>query len=218
LKNLLYATVGCLSVAALSMGSSLTLATGVDGSGHLLASGATDPTWSISVDGGSTYNPAIVAYPIDICCGMETVTSAANWVTDPSTTPSSPATAWGVGNPVDLTATFDLTGFDLSTTTLTGTFRVADDADGIYLNGNLIAGTQETDSWAADIPLTASSGFVSGINTIRIAGDSINSEYDGFWLSAIVTDGVAETPEPSTILTALTGAILIALVYRRRTA
>ncbi|MFX8262588.1 hypothetical protein ABTL46_22285, partial [Acinetobacter baumannii] len=85
-----------------------------------------------------------------------TVASTAAWITD-SGSADSAATGWGIGKPVYLRTTFDLTGFDLATTALSGTWRVADNLLGIYLNGVLIQDALNS-TWFTDYALSVTAG------------------------------------------------------------
>jgi hypothetical protein len=124
-----------------------------------------------------------------ICCGMETVAGTARWISDPSITDGSPSTNWGVGPLATARRTFDLTGFDLATTSLSGVWRVADQRQGVYSNGTLIAGTTADggSARAFDQAIAVAAGsplWLPGVNTLELRGTSINSGWDGFWLDA----------------------------------
>jgi len=215
----------CLTIVAAALwavpanAASIRILTGVDGANNVLADGATDPSWTISVDHGVTFPNAKVLYPIGECCGMETVGAQAKWISDPSTGPNSPNTGWGVGNTVYARRSFDLTGFNLATTDITGIWRVADFRMGIYLNGTLIdpATADNGSGWFSDQAFGGGAGlFVAGTNVLELRGDSGNSEWDGFWLDATVTDGAAAVPEPASLM--LLGTGLVACVRRARRA
>jgi uncharacterized protein (TIGR03437 family) len=60
--------------------------------------------------------------------------------------------------------TFDLTGFDLSTVVLSGSFAIDDQSGSISLNGVTAGPTSK--SFSSLTPFTLSSGFVQGKNTI----------------------------------------------------
>lgn len=188
---------------------SFNLNTGTEADGTVLASGSLDPFWTISTD-GSTYVAARVAYPGSFpgpnsgqtCCGMETVDGTAAWVTTPGVIATSPNTTWGIDNTVSLKRTFDLTGFDIDTVSLSASFRVADRALGVFINGIAVPGTNAGNfafSNDIDFNVFAATGFfVDGINTIEIRGSSVNSQWDAFWLSTTVTGETAPIPEPGT--------------------
>lgn len=199
--------------------ATLSLLTGVDAAQTPLGENVADPFWTISVQGGAFVAAEVVNSEV-ICCGMATVGGQARWISDPSVTDGSSVTGWGIGPTAMARRTFTLSGVDLSTATLFGSWRVADLRQGIYLNGNLIgASTADGGSaWGADqaFNLAAGSGFfVNGLNTLELRGTSINSNWDGFWFDGTVyaRDTV---PEPATVL--LVGGALGAVLVRRRRA
>jgi hypothetical protein len=175
--------------------ATIVLKTGHDGT-SVLAAGAIDPNWDISVK-GAAFTDAKVAFPAQICCGMEGVGTGAAWVTDPSVVSTSAATNWGIGQTAILRTTFDLTGADLSTASLAGAWRAADNTVGLYLNGNLLAGTSPSGfTFASDNVLSpVVTGFIAGVNTFEIRATSVNSIFDAFWFDGSVTfDRATVTP------------------------
>lgn len=213
------ATLVCVLFATTTQAASVGLNTGVDNSNVVLAAGQTDTHWTISVNGGSTFNNAIVNYPTQICCGMETVASTAAWITD-SGAAGSTTTGWGVSNPVYLRTTFDLSGFDLGSTAFTGTWRIADNLLGIFLNGTQVEGPISS-TWFTNFSLSIAAGnpaFNQGLNTLEVRADSINSNWDGLWMDATVrgNDRNATVPEPSTALLFSLALATLAATRRRK--
>ena len=122
--------------------ASIILRTGVNGSLTPLGENVADPFWTISVQGGPFVAAEVVNSEV-ICCGMESAGAQARWISDPSVTKGSIDTNWGVGPTAIARRSFDLTGFDLSTVSISGLWRVADLRQGVYVNGNLLAGTAD---------------------------------------------------------------------------
>lgn len=199
----------------------INVSTGINGGGAVLADGAADPFWTISVQGGA-FNPAVVLFPIGQCCGMETVNAAAaRWISDQSSAVNA-GTGWGIGPEAVLRRTFDLTGYDLSSVSLTGDWRIADGLVGLFLNGNLIASSPAfiSSNWGSDHPLSvlaASGFFVAGVNTIEARATSGNSTWDGLYLNASVAgQQISAVPEPASVALVATGAVVLLGVARRR--
>ena len=196
----------------------------MDGSNAVLADLTSDPSWTISTDGGSTFvaakTPSMSIWAT-CACNLELVGAGAKWISDPTTNGIESSDAWTIGNTVFANRTFSLTGFDLSAVSLSGSWRVADRRLGIYINGNLI------DSATADneiafledqtFALAGGSGFfVAGVNTLQLRGSSVNAHFDGFWLDATITDNLSGVPEPSSFLLLGTGFACVALRRYRR--
>lgn len=207
--------------------AAIDLHSGTDAGGAVLAAGTLDPFWTISTD-GITFAAARVAYPGafpnygsgQTCCGMETVDSTAAWITTPSVVATSPSTGWGVNNTVYARRTFDLSSYEVDTVALTGKFRVADSAAGVYLNGHLLGGTSGIGfTFDANHPFSVAAGsgwFVAGTNTLEMRGTSVNGVWDAFWLSTTVTGNPAPVPEPETWALLIGGLGLVGAVTRKR--
>jgi len=194
----------------------ITLRTGVDAALTPLGQNVADPFWTISVQGGG-FVPAEVVNTQVICCGMATVTAEARWISDPSVTAGSSNTGWGVGKTAFARRSFDLTGIDLATVALTGNWRVADTRQGVYLNGNLLTGTNTGAGYQSDqaIQVLAASGFfLPGVNVLELRGTSGNAFSDGFWFSGTVTGNPIVAAEPATL--ALLGLGLASVRAARR--
>jgi len=204
-------------VACPASAATITIRTGVDSLGAALADGAVDSDWLISTNGGVSFNPAVVAFPAQLCCSMDTVPGPAKWITDPSVQSNSEATGWGIDNPVTVATTFDLTGFNLATTSLSGFFRTADNTLNVSINGVVVPSTAQFFSFENNFPISAGAAFfVPGTNTLSMTGTSVNSRWDGFWLDVTVTDGVSDNiPEPSTVSLMLAGVSILAFGSRR---
>jgi hypothetical protein len=208
-----------LMAAAASASADIVVRTGVDNANAVMVSGSIDADWTISTNGGSTFLEAKVLYPIQACCGMDSVAGTAAWISDPSIVAGSAATSWGVSNTVYLRHSFDLSGYDLATVAFSGIWRVADNTLGIYLNGDLISGTTLGSTWFSDWALsvgTGSSSFLQGVNTLEVRANSINSSWDGLWMDGTVTGRQSGTvPVPATLALAVLGLGLVAAQRRR---
>ncbi len=222
--------LACALIAALPVHADVVnvdLHSGIDSLGNVLAAGSIDPFWTISTD-GVNFSSARVAYPGaypdygsgQICCGMETVDGTAAWITTPGVVATNPTTGWGYGM-VYARRGIDLTGYDLDSVSLNGRWRVADVTYGVYVNGNLIPGTNwQQYAFSSDFSfnLAAGSGFfVNDVNTIELRGQSVNNVWDGFWVSTTMAGNVTPpVPEPETYALMLAGLGLVGFVVRRR--
>jgi len=136
--------------------------TGLDTEGVLLpASGAVDPHYEIilSADAGLpgpdavTLNPGFPVGP---------------WVAE------GPDSRWiapqanqgnGAGGEYRYRTTFDLTGFDESTASISGEWAIDNEGTDILINGTS-TGNLNTNGFAALTAFTVNSGFVAGVNTL----------------------------------------------------
>jgi hypothetical protein len=218
-KTLLIVAVFLLTSIQLGA-ASIRIITGADVNGNLQANGGFDQNWQISTN-GTTYLSPVVAFPAQIFSPMDTVSAGAKWITDPSVRSDSENTGWGTNNPVIFETVFDLTGFDLATTTLSGFWRLADDTLSISINGILVPGTavSSVGSWSTDQAINVGSSFFNpGVNNVlTVVGSSRNSRWDAFWFDATVQDAAptGEVPEPSSMLLLGAGLGIVALRGRK---
>ena len=205
---------------------SINISTGTNGSGVVLADGASDPNWLISAAGGA-FGAAVTLYPVDQCCGMASVnTAAAKWIGSATSPTALTGSGWNNNPYTVIRRTFDLAGYDLSTVGITGIWRIADGIQGAYLNGNLlfaspaiVGGNQVTTNWGADNPFavtTGSSFFVAGVNTLEFHAETLNGVYDGLYLDATVSGRLSAVPEPSSVALVTTGVLVLLGGARRR--
>lgn len=219
-----------MAAAGTAQAQSINISTGTNGSGVVIANGAMDPYWLISVAGGA-FNPALALYPADQCCGMESVNATrAKWinnVTNPQAVfPSGTPDGWNNDPYTVVRRTFDLSGYDPSTLAISGVWRAADGVVGAYLNGNLlftsrlfVDGEQRTANWGADNPFLVALGstsFNTGINTLDFQLETLNTVYDGLYLDATVTGQLSTVPEPASMVLVATGLLAIAGAAARR--
>jgi len=214
-----------MAAASVAQAQSINISTGTNGSGVVLADGSVDPNWIISVAAGS-FTTNVVIYPADQCCGMETVNATrAKWinnVTNPNATfPSGTPDGWNNDPYTLFRRTFDLTGYDLGTVGISGTWRVADGIVGAFLNGHFLFSSPDLNvtNWSADNPFLvalASPFLVNGVNTLEFQTETLNTIYDGLYLDATVTGRVTSTPEPASLALMGSGLLVIAGVAGRR--
>jgi adhesin/invasin len=99
--------------------------------------------------------------------------------------------------------TFDLTGFNLSTVTLTGSFAIDDALGTIQLNGVTVGPTSTT--FASTTPFTLTAGFVAGKNTIDfvVTNGPTGGIYNptGLFVELSGTGSLAVSVPPPTITT-----------------
>ncbi|MGO9272139.1 MAG: FG-GAP-like repeat-containing protein [Terriglobia bacterium] len=144
----------------------LNLATGLDCSNNLITTGATnDCHWRETPPGAATV-PAQTVYP-----------GNADWQFALDNGPNSTwiavnANGGGYGNSGSFSLTFDLSGYDLSTVSLSGLWTAY--WDGILgLNGNEIAGLTDGGSLFNSFAVGAGSSFLyEGLNTLTITNSS----------------------------------------------
>lgn len=182
--------------------------TGVDASGTPLAIGATDPHWTIVT---STTTPAIVSTP----SSLYATSPDSSWVW---------VNANGSGSGTHtFRLTFDLTGFDPSTVTISGAWGV-DNTGEILLNGITPVGTGTfdlptitTDNFTQFHNFVITGGFVAGVNTLDFVATDVDN-LGGLNVNSLTgTATPAAVPEPSSVVLAGIG-ILGVLGYglRRR--
>ena len=159
--------IGATCVCASALSSFATtftvFGTGVDSSGLVLPGGSSDPHYTVTGPGVVGTQQAVVYSP------------AALW---PQWVPNDANSAW-IGfkdssdtrpfGTYDFFTTFNLTGFDPSTASLTGRWA-ADQFGSLFLNGHLIQTVPDGNWDAASNPnltsFTISSFFLPGVNTL----------------------------------------------------
>ncbi|GGA21811.1 PEP-CTERM sorting domain-containing protein [Okeania sp. KiyG1] len=203
--------VNYLSIAGLSAGIALSAVpsnaenipipdlfpTGVDSSGTILGDGVADPNYNIL----ETTSSGIVVNQANVPSVWFPNNSNSRWIWETAT-----------GQPTNVTrtfrTTFDLTGFDPNTASISGEWAVDNEGLDILING---ISTGQTSSGFRNLDsFSINDGFVSGLNTLDfIAFDfGISS---GFRVDSI--SGSAELiaepiPEPSSLLGLVVAGLL----------
>jgi len=224
-KRTLHSILGLsclLAVANIAAASTINVSTGQDGLGNIWGSGnQIDTHWTVTgADSETGTNPARTVFPdnADYCntshgCAPAWVAndSLSDWIAfNPN------ATANGTGT---YTTTFDLSGANLSTASLSG-FWTIDDQGTLTLNGHLIATLPPpSQPWTVLTPFSVSTGssdFVAGINTLTIQITAADNFEEGARLNGTVSFSANTVPEPSSILLFASGALALAGTRLRR--
>jgi hypothetical protein len=181
-------------------------------------SGSEDSNYSISVVEGSTTLSNSNAYvsqddvwPIGTWLANST---DSKWIT-PGADQGQTYDQWSSGV-YDYQLTFDLTGYDATTASFTARLA-ADNAVTVILNGVEIATSTSLSSWAE---FAASSGFVSGVNTLDFL--VTNWQQDNYNPTGLrvefTSSSVSAVPEADTCAMMLAGLGLVGFIARRRKA
>jgi hypothetical protein len=142
-----------------------------------------------------------------------------------------PASAWIVRNattnsqgtdfPYSYSTAFDLTGYDLSTVSISG-FWAESDSGTLSLNGTVLSslttandGSQVWDRLHAFSVPTGSSLLVAGVNTLAITITGGDNAWEGARLEGTVTGNAV--PEPGSLMLLATGLLgALAYAWRKR--
>lgn len=181
--------------------------TGVDASSNkVTTNGTAELHWA--ADGDPAYIYKHPAYFTD---------SAANWISEFANGGSEGSIASPAQTAFELS--FDLTGYDPSQTTIAGIWGL-DNFGSILLNGSSSGNTLPAGSVASNFNQThnfsLTSGFIAGINTIRVVGENEGGPGAMFMKFTDIQSMSMAVPEPSGLIGALTMASLGVLFIRRR--
>ncbi|HME71173.1 MAG TPA: PEP-CTERM sorting domain-containing protein [Myxococcota bacterium] len=189
--------------------------TGVDANEIPLSGGSSDPHWSIIAGPGITNPvPAVVVNNQLNFLGTYVQSPDSRWVW---------ADASGVAelnSPYTFQLSFDLTGFNPTTATISGSWGVDNDGS-ILLNGSNPVGSGALTLDGGDVLSNFTSfhsfqitgGFVSGINTLDFLATDLGA-VGALNVNSLVGT-VSEVPEPSTLVMVAIGAIAVAGFARR---
>jgi len=197
--------------------------TGVDDTATVLAPGSIDPHWSIvsgaDVTGTNAYT--VTEVPSAWYASPTGATSTASWIApnpDQSTVDS-------LSNPFstyDYQTTFDLTGFDPTTASITGVFSTDNNLTDVLINGISTGITSDFSGFGSVNPFSITSGFQSGVNTldfILVNGDDSDNPAGPTGLivdSAVGTAQPLAAPEPGVISLVLFSIFTLAIMFRRK--
>jgi hypothetical protein len=201
-------------VARPTRADTINLATGLDGSDNrILVGGAVDAHWTVpplgTATGPQTVFPgnADSGFPDWIANGP-----SSDWIARDANTADQGAT------PYTFSRTFNLTGFDLSTVSISGSWTL-DDVGELRLNGNLL-GTLSGTPWFSFHPFSVPAGspFLNqGLNTLTITITSSDRFLEGVRLEGTLTGTIV--PEPSALALLALGTFgLLGRAWRRRSA
>jgi hypothetical protein len=184
--------------------------TGVDAGGVVLANGTTpDPHYSlIAVPSGSSATLVLSSaggFPIGPWLGDNALS---RWIR-----PNNGGTSGQDSDPAGtyvFRTTFDLTGLNPLTASISGGWSTDNNGSSVLLNGvnTGIAATSFTQFQTGFAPFTISSGFVAGINTLDfvvVNGAGTSGNPTGLRVEMTGNAAVAPVPEPSTYIA---GALL----------
>ena len=160
----------------------INLATGLNASNTLITAGGTqDGHWIVDQQGGGTAPAEVVA--------SNNADYFGSWVAN------GPNSAWiarkaSTGQqgsaPYAFTRTFDLTGIDLTTVSISGSWAI-DDTGTLSLNGNQISTASAQYSLKAFSVPVGSAFFKPGVNSLTITMTSSDNNMDGVRLEGSVT-------------------------------
>ncbi len=196
--------------------------TGVDASGAVLPDGTIgDPHYTLtSVPSGST--------------DIRVITSASNFPIPPYLGDNSLSRWIGPNNDPDLNSppgnyvyetTFDLTGLNPSTASISGAWSSDNDGVDIKINGVSIGtvATSFTQFSSGFAPFTITSGFVSGLNTLEFVihnGGSAPGDNSGNANPSalrVEMSGTAAVPEPTSLIVwTLLSSLAMGIGWRRK--
>jgi hypothetical protein len=200
-RTLVLLAVIASGVARPAAAASITLFnTGVDAIGTPLSGGSSDPHWTI-ISGPGITTPQAAVVLSDQLAGTYAQDPNSPWIW------ANASGAAGRGSPYDFRLTFDLTGLNPSTATISGSWGVDNDGS-ILLNGSTPMGSGALTLGGGDVgsnystfhSFSITGGFVSGINTLDFLATDLGA-VGGLNVNSLVgTASASANPEPSSLV------------------
>lgn len=188
--------------------------TGIDSGGIPLDGGSIDPHWTI-VDGPGITSPAD-AFVASSPSGSYAENPASGWIW------VNPDGSGATGVPYTFGLTFDLTGIDAATATISGSWGV-DNNGSIDLNGSPAVGDGElslsgggVNNFAVLHDFSITGGFVAGINTLEFLAEDDGNPGALNVTNLVLTVSPSAVPEPSGAILALIAVGAVGVTVRRR--
>ena len=172
---------------------------------------AADPSWLVNGSTAFVTDQSGFPFPIWLAPG-----GASDWISPQPSYTSGQSDSPGV---YDYSTTFDLTGLDPSTASLTFLVAVDDSLTDVLINGASTGLTHDSLS-SFSSPLAINAGFIAGLNNIvfrvsNTAGPPLNPSGLRVEFTSATADEVA-VPEPTSIALFGMGIALLAVRRYRR--
>jgi len=215
----------CLSVLAIGLAPAQEVGaaptfynTGVDNSGTPMSGGSTDTHYTFRSLATFTNSAAVVLSSGNLWIEWPGYPDYASDVTDAKWIYDADTADSGYRGYAIFKTTFDLTGFDPSNTTISGSWA-ADQYGSIYLNDQDTGISLGNKNWTQLNNFSIASGFITGINRLDFRVNLADG-YDGLMVSNAQLTTVPLTspvPEPATLFLLSTGLMgLLGLSKRVR--